>query len=85
MTVPPVVEEPLFYRMDGRTLSFASELKALFADPNQQFTPHQLLSYGFKNPMVFQPGEAFQYSNTNKQYNAYLTSKFQLYYPPYSY
>jgi asparagine synthase (glutamine-hydrolysing) len=29
----PAGEKPLFYRFDGRTLTFASELKALLADP----------------------------------------------------
>jgi asparagine synthase (glutamine-hydrolysing) len=29
----PAGEKPLFYRLDGRTLTFASEVKALMADP----------------------------------------------------
>ncbi len=39
--------------------------KALLADPKRTFTPQQLLAYAFKHPLVFQPGERFQYSNTN--------------------
>ncbi|GAA2364305.1 serine hydrolase domain-containing protein [Nonomuraea africana] len=39
--------------------------KALTADPERSFTPQQLLAYSFKHPVQFQPGEEFQYSNTN--------------------
>ncbi|WP_206184627.1 serine hydrolase domain-containing protein [Thermoactinospora rubra] len=39
--------------------------KAFLADPNRPFTPQELLSYSFKHPVRFQPGERFQYSNTN--------------------
>ncbi|MFC9759638.1 serine hydrolase domain-containing protein [Streptomyces sp. NPDC056921] len=39
--------------------------KALTSDPQRHFTPQQLLDYSFKHPMQFQPGEKFEYSNTN--------------------
>ncbi|WP_338673977.1 serine hydrolase domain-containing protein [Streptomyces sp. SCSIO 30461] len=39
--------------------------KALMADPDRVFTPQQLLDYAFDHPVGFQPGEKFQYSNTN--------------------
>ncbi|WUS29356.1 beta-lactamase family protein [Streptomyces sp. NBC_01255] len=39
--------------------------KALTSDPDRPFTPQQLLDYSFKHPVEFQPGEEFQYSNTN--------------------
>jgi D-alanyl-D-alanine carboxypeptidase len=39
--------------------------KALFSNPDRQFTPQELLAYGFKHDMVFPPGKNFQYSNTN--------------------
>lgn len=40
-------------------------VKALVSDPQKSFTPQQLLDYAFKHPVQFQPGEEFQYSNTN--------------------
>nr|WSX53020.1 beta-lactamase family protein [Streptomyces sp. NBC_00974] len=40
-------------------------IKKLQADPQQSFTPQQLLDYSFKNPVQFQPGAKFDYSNTN--------------------
>ncbi|MET9320390.1 serine hydrolase domain-containing protein [Streptomyces sp. NPDC003038] len=39
--------------------------EALTSDPRRPFTPQQLLSYSFKHPVQFQPGEKFEYSNTN--------------------
>ncbi|MFD5425990.1 serine hydrolase domain-containing protein [Streptomyces sp. NPDC127084] len=39
--------------------------KAFMSDPDRVFTPQQLLDYAFKHPVGFQPGERFQYSNTN--------------------
>ncbi|MEU8527418.1 serine hydrolase domain-containing protein [Streptomyces sp. NPDC048629] len=38
---------------------------AFTSDPDQPFTPEQLLAYSFKHPVNFQPGEEFEYSNTN--------------------
>ena len=39
-------EKPLFYRTDGRSLTFASELKALFADPDCERVLHlEALNY----------------------------------------
>ncbi|NWF27266.1 beta-lactamase family protein [Streptomyces sp. PKU-EA00015] len=40
-------------------------VKALESDPKKPFTPQQLLDYAFKHPVQFQPGEEFEYSNTN--------------------
>ncbi|MET9466012.1 serine hydrolase domain-containing protein [Streptomyces sp. NPDC006544] len=40
-------------------------IKRYQADPSQAFTPQQLLAYSFKNPVQFQPGAEFDYSNTN--------------------
>ena len=40
-------------------------VKALLADPQQRYTPQQLLDYSFKHPVQFQPNEEFEYSNTN--------------------
>ncbi|MBT2366290.1 beta-lactamase family protein [Streptomyces sp. ISL-10] len=40
-------------------------VKALVSDPRKPFTPQQLLDYAFKHPVQFQPGEEFEYSNTN--------------------
>ncbi|MER7661613.1 serine hydrolase domain-containing protein [Streptomyces sp. NPDC096193] len=40
-------------------------VKAFLTDPRKPFTPQQLLDYGFKHPVNFQPGAEFQYSNTN--------------------
>lgn len=39
--------------------------KALTSDPDRPFTPQELLDYSFKHPLQFQPGEKFDYSNTN--------------------
>ncbi|THA31232.1 serine hydrolase domain-containing protein [Streptomyces sp. A1547] len=39
--------------------------KKLQADPEQSFTPQQLLDYAFKHPVQFAPGAEFDYSNTN--------------------
>ncbi|MEU4502962.1 serine hydrolase domain-containing protein [Streptomyces sp. NPDC024089] len=39
--------------------------KALTSDPQRPFTPQELLDYSFKHPLQFQPGEKFEYSNTN--------------------
>ncbi|MFI2367465.1 serine hydrolase domain-containing protein [Streptomyces sp. NPDC018833] len=40
-------------------------VKALVSDPQKPMTPQQLLDYAFKHPVQFQPGEEFEYSNTN--------------------
>jgi D-alanyl-D-alanine carboxypeptidase len=40
-------------------------VKALLSDPKGYFTPQQLLDYAFKHPVQFQPGEEFDYCNTN--------------------
>ncbi|MFJ2189771.1 serine hydrolase domain-containing protein [Kitasatospora sp. NPDC087861] len=40
-------------------------LNALITDPNQVFTPDQLLAYGYKHPASFPPGSKFEYSNSN--------------------
>jgi D-alanyl-D-alanine carboxypeptidase len=39
----------------------------LFANPEQQWTPQELLAYSFKSsePILFAPGTRFNYSNTN--------------------
>ncbi|MGW1190790.1 serine hydrolase domain-containing protein [Streptomyces sp. NPDC002559] len=39
--------------------------KALTSDPHRPFTPQELLAYSFRHPVQFQPGEKFEYSNTN--------------------
>ncbi|MER5177607.1 serine hydrolase domain-containing protein [Streptomyces sp. NPDC002896] len=39
--------------------------KAFLSDPDRRFTPQQLLDYAFKHPVGFEPGQKFQYSNTN--------------------
>ncbi|MET8453898.1 serine hydrolase domain-containing protein [Streptomyces sp. NPDC005209] len=39
--------------------------KALTSDPQRPFTPRELLAYSFKHPVLFPPGEKFDYSNTN--------------------
>ncbi|MGV9316956.1 serine hydrolase domain-containing protein [Streptomyces sp. NPDC003691] len=39
--------------------------KALTTDPNRPFTPQELLDYSFKHPVLFPPGERFDYCNTN--------------------
>ncbi|MGW1028015.1 serine hydrolase domain-containing protein [Streptomyces sp. NPDC002577] len=40
-------------------------VKAFLADPDRRFTPQQLLDYAFRHPVGFEPGQKFQYSNTN--------------------
>ncbi|MGP9022794.1 serine hydrolase domain-containing protein [Streptomyces sp. BR1] len=40
-------------------------VKALLTDPKRTFTPQQLLDYAFKHPVQFQPGQDFEYCNTN--------------------
>jgi D-alanyl-D-alanine carboxypeptidase len=39
--------------------------KALTSDPQRPFTPQELLDYAFRHPVLFPPGEKFDYSNTN--------------------
>ena len=39
--------------------------QAIFADPQRDFTPQEVLAYAFAEPPVFPPGEGLQYSNTN--------------------
>jgi D-alanyl-D-alanine carboxypeptidase len=39
--------------------------KALTTNPRRPFTPQELLAYSFKHPVQFQPGERFEYCNTN--------------------
>ncbi|MEH6372766.1 serine hydrolase domain-containing protein [Streptomyces sp. KLMMK] len=43
----------------------AGFFKALTSDPYRPFSPQELLGYSFKHPVRFQPGEKFEYSNTN--------------------
>ncbi|MGW8779392.1 serine hydrolase domain-containing protein [Streptomyces sp. NPDC055796] len=43
----------------------ADFIKKLQADPEQTFTPGQLLAYSFEHPVQFPPGARFDYSNTN--------------------
>jgi D-alanyl-D-alanine carboxypeptidase len=38
--------------------------QAMFADPRQAFTPHELLNYGFAQPNRFPPGDGFECWNT---------------------
>jgi len=38
---------------------------ALTSDPQRPFTPQQLLAYSFKHPVLFPPGQEFNYCNTN--------------------
>ncbi|MGW0708211.1 serine hydrolase domain-containing protein [Streptomyces sp. NPDC002643] len=40
-------------------------VQALLSDPTRSFTPKELLSYAFRHPNTADPGETFQYSNTN--------------------
>ncbi|MFF4486177.1 serine hydrolase domain-containing protein [Streptomyces sp. NPDC001544] len=39
--------------------------KAVTSDPQRPFTPRHLLAYAFRHPVLFPPGEKFDYSNTN--------------------
>ncbi|MEU8435795.1 serine hydrolase domain-containing protein [Streptomyces sp. NPDC029216] len=39
--------------------------KKLLTDPQQSFSPRQLLGYSFKHGVQFAPGTRFDYSNTN--------------------
>ncbi|MEV7280444.1 serine hydrolase domain-containing protein [Streptomyces sp. NPDC093111] len=38
---------------------------ALLSEPQRQWTPHEVLGYGFKHKNTFKPGAKFEYSNTN--------------------
>ncbi|MFJ6494443.1 serine hydrolase domain-containing protein [Streptomyces virginiae] len=40
-------------------------VKKFEADPQQSFTPQQLLDVAFAHPVLFEPGAEFDYSNTN--------------------
>lgn len=40
-------------------------VRALLSDPEREFTPWEVLAYGFRHPNTFPPGEQFQYSNSN--------------------
>lgn len=40
-------------------------VKKFEADPQQSFTPRQLLDVSFAHPVLFEPGAEFDYSNTN--------------------
>ncbi|WP_030762972.1 MULTISPECIES: serine hydrolase domain-containing protein [unclassified Streptomyces] len=40
-------------------------VKKFEADPEQSFTPQQLLDVSFGHPVLFEPGAEFDYSNTN--------------------
>ncbi|MGW3321533.1 serine hydrolase domain-containing protein [Streptomyces virginiae] len=40
-------------------------VKKFEADPQQSFTPQQLLDVSFEHPVLFEPGAEFDYSNTN--------------------
>ncbi|MCK8438223.1 beta-lactamase family protein [Streptomyces sp. D2-8] len=37
----------------------------LLSDPERYFNPREVLTYGFRHPNTFGPGEDFQYSNSN--------------------
>ncbi|MEU6928827.1 serine hydrolase domain-containing protein [Streptomyces sp. NPDC046385] len=37
----------------------------LLSDPERQWTPHEVLKYGFTHKNTFKPGAKFEYSNTN--------------------
>ncbi|MEU0114656.1 serine hydrolase domain-containing protein [Streptomyces bobili] len=37
----------------------------LLSDPSRTFTPQEVLAYGYKHPNTFEPGQEFQYSNSN--------------------
>ncbi|GAA2769728.1 serine hydrolase domain-containing protein [Streptomyces showdoensis] len=38
---------------------------ALLSEPRRQWTPREVLPYGMRHENTFEPGEKFQYSNTN--------------------
>jgi D-alanyl-D-alanine carboxypeptidase len=38
---------------------------ALFSDPKRAFTPRELLDFAFSEPNDFEPGQGFEYCNTN--------------------
>ncbi|MFF9282352.1 serine hydrolase domain-containing protein [Streptomyces griseosporeus] len=40
-------------------------VRALLSHPEREFTPWEVLAYGFRHPNTFPPGEQFQYSNSN--------------------
>ncbi|MGW2484608.1 serine hydrolase domain-containing protein [Streptomyces sp. NPDC001571] len=50
--LPSYTEDPAF-------------VQALLSDPKRPFTPQQLLAYAYKQPIQFQPGAKYFYSNTN--------------------
>jgi D-alanyl-D-alanine carboxypeptidase len=37
----------------------------LLSDPERYFNPREVLTYGFRHPNTFRPGQDFQYSNSN--------------------
>lgn len=39
--------------------------RAFDRNPERQWTPRQLLNYSFRHPLLFKPGTAFAYSDTN--------------------
>jgi D-alanyl-D-alanine carboxypeptidase len=39
--------------------------KALYGDPKRPFTPRELLDFAFSEPNDFEPGQGFEYCNTN--------------------
>jgi D-alanyl-D-alanine carboxypeptidase len=39
--------------------------KALYGDPKRPFTPRELLDFAFSKPNDFEPGQGFEYCNTN--------------------
>ncbi|MEU6979285.1 serine hydrolase domain-containing protein [Streptomyces sp. NPDC046371] len=40
-------------------------IHALLSEPQRQWTPYEVLKYGFKHKNTFAPGAKFEYSNTN--------------------
>lgn len=46
-------------------LSDPDSRAAYFTDPTADWQSDQLLAYAFDNPVLFEPGERFHYSNTN--------------------
>ncbi|MFF7454501.1 serine hydrolase domain-containing protein [Kitasatospora sp. NPDC008115] len=40
-------------------------IDAFLDDPHRVFTPEELLAYGYRHPIEFEPGARFRYSNTN--------------------